>query len=450
MVDCSNFCFAKNKEFFDQTGVERVLTNKRFSGSASASSLTKVFLVSVSASLTIIVSILIFGVLNALSFGIVDSLSGGLPLEASVILGVSLVILMLSVLGIIYLKEGVSQKLFFRRFTLGLATEKDREQVCDLFDKSLHIKDSVKKSVLAIEERLICLSPELTAQAISKVHHYWPTDGKVEYLYRESADLGVKQRGERERMIILLGFLTRLELSELCSLLDGENVSLDPECCRVLYAKFIKMYPQLVAAEVAFFVWLKKAFPYQFQASAACFVSASEYRKSFFENLRAFVRRFGNKDIHNLFDRFSGLIPACLAVFQTFPHTQGMLVCPENEGWDWNFYCEKVCELCRETVFYGKAFGDAEVLRDFVRRGSKSLSFKQAPIQFSYGRWDRDFFDEPESLWDLGVLCKEDPELALRVEEGLCFLNRCGYLGGYFVEDLKEFERKVLGIKKDN
>ncbi|WP_213357903.1 hypothetical protein [Chlamydiifrater phoenicopteri] len=319
------------------------------------------------------------------------------------------------------------------------------------FQASRHIKKNFKDKIVDVSVQIKCLFPAKTAEAIAKERSQWPHTFKVEYLYRNQPEKGVEVRCRREWQFILLGFFSFEEIQALSSIYQ-EELKLSGATgvdLHLLYAKCLKVYPKLIAAEAAYLAWIREAFPYLSNASSSLFQDSDNYRRAFFDSFQ----QISSLELHGSsrrvlawLERFTGWIPACLSVFQTNPLSEGMLVCPQNIEWDWDFYCTKVAAFCRQTVFIKPAFGEASDLLDFVFNGTPEEQLYKQGFYFDYDE-GRDFFYLPVSLWKIGLFCDKDSELRDKVEEGLALLSESGVFGRLSLEDVQAMERKILGLR---
>ncbi|WP_213357902.1 hypothetical protein [Chlamydiifrater phoenicopteri] len=325
--------------------------------------------------------------------------------------------------------------------------------IVDNFRHASFIKEEFRELALDAPTLSRWLFPATMAKTISTEGVLWPFEAKVEALYEHNVGAGAYCRSQRELFFILLGFFSRNEFESINDIYQGEwrnSEQIDSHFYNRVYARCIKVHPKIVAAEAAYFFWIKQSFPYLGKITCSIF-SSSLYQSTFFSCVTDFVKNplYGGRDrVFYWIEKLSGWIPACLSVLQTDPLTKGILSCPEKVDWNWEFFCKKVSEFCREAVFYGRAFGDAQSLLDFVENGQHSSKFQEERLSFIYEESAHDFFELPNSLWDIGKLCESDSELMSKVEEGLDSLYDSGYVGNSPVEEMKEFERMILGVKR--
>ncbi|WP_246481890.1 cell envelope integrity protein TolA [Chlamydiifrater volucris] len=428
-----------------------------------------------------LICIVFSGVILSLpvAFGIVGSLSAksivwallGNSLTLTwgiVILASALIIFLTSIGGLVasskfawrlYLKKEVLEdryRILEVKKPVELSSEEKLRIEAD-FLASPHIKESVKKMELDILLKRACLRPSEAAKLISRVYILWPSQPKIESTYRKCPDVGASHRCRRELRFVFSGFFTRKEMLGLGDLLRKELAKgdiFDPKFCNSVYAECVKSFPALVAVEAAYFVWLRGAFSYLGRAKEAIFWNKN-YRREFLTELKFFSDKMDFR-ILDWFDRFSGLIPACMAVFSPnyLSHDEknlsstGVLVCPSTVNWDWNYYCKKVMEYSNQTLFLDREVGQAASLLEYAEHGLYSEIFRKQVITFDYTRTPVNFFDSPTELWEMGELCDKDPKLSSSIDEGLEKLRHCGYLGDQLIVEVQEFEKIILGMQK--
>ncbi|WP_213357910.1 hypothetical protein [Chlamydiifrater phoenicopteri] len=332
------------------------------------------------------------------------------------------------------------------------------EWVKESFRSCAYVKKEVREQEVGVLEQAKYVSPSFAAKEFARVTEFWPQGDKPEIQFKEG-DRAAEERSKRELMFILLGFLSFEQLEDINKMYQegrrgkvGDNVWLNE-----LYAKCIKKYPKLVAAEAAYFAWIKSSFPYLLVSSHAVFHERGNYRAAIFLYLDRFLRNSRgseNKKALSFLEKFAGFVPACFAVFQTAPWTMGLSVCPHDVGWDWSSYCRNVTEFCKWKVLEKRAFGDGEALRRFIEEEREEIVRGGSEIYLNgkdatFGRQvDCDFSEKPRALWDMASLCNKDKELREKIEEGLRALSGCGYLGEESVEEIQAFEKEILGLKE--
>ncbi|WP_213357916.1 hypothetical protein [Chlamydiifrater phoenicopteri] len=454
----------KGKILFEP--IEKIKTKIR-----SVNAIRVLFLVCILFSGAILSLPIAFGIVGSLSArSIVWALLGNsLTLTWGIIILVSsLMIFLASIRGLI-ISTRFMQRLFLKKEILekcykisdmkkpGELSLEEKLQIESDFFSSPNIKEAAKKIDWNISLKKACLKPADAAIAISRVHFLWPAQQKVELVYRNCPNAGAYERSRRELGFVFSGFFTRREMRSLRALLHRELANgdlLNLDFCNRVYAECIKAFPALVATEAAYFAWLRGAFSYLGRAEHAMFRDAS-YRKKFLLELKRFSEDKDHK-VLEWFDKFAGLIPACIAIFapnflaleERLFRSAGVLVCPTIVDWDWNLYCKKVMEYCDQTVFCNREFGQAASLLEYVELGGDSESFKRKDLVFDYTRSSTNFFYQPRCLWNMAPLCAEDPELALSIDDGLALLTRCGYLGRQSVAEIQKFEKVILGLRE--
>ncbi|WP_213318551.1 hypothetical protein [Chlamydiifrater volucris] len=321
-----------------------------------------------------------------------------------------------------------------------------RELIRESFLTSPYLKKESKRGItdIVLQERYI--SPELVSDVIEQSFDICFAQRKLEALHEEKGDIAVSGRSKRELSFILLGFLSLEELKEISRIYEEESRK-GVKNPSAVYAKCIEKYPQIVAAEAAYFSWLRHSFSYLSKADASIFKKSSVYRTEFFSVIKDFWGQTKACSTLLLLEKFSGWLPAVLSVFQE-DRSKGVSVCPKGVQWDWDSLCRKASDYFRYTLLHGESFGNANDLLDFTEKGSGSRKFRERRLQLKIRCSDQDFLSNPKPLWDLRSFCSKKSELSTKIEEGLAFLNDCGYLGEENVADLQDFERTILGLKK--
>ncbi|WP_213318560.1 hypothetical protein [Chlamydiifrater volucris] len=381
-------------------------------------------------------SMLIFGVVNTLS---------GITLEISFLLTVGVFGSLISIL--FKLSNSLA------RHVKGL-TEKGVE-----LQRSwrLYVKEDVLSQLTSPDEALKFQCPRQAIQHIieSTMPNYWNYGIGV----HPESSYGLKDgeflRAKREYPFVLLGFFSLKELKELeafCKVEMSLNKGGDSRFYNALYAKCIKKYPKIVAAEAAYLSWMQDAFPYQSNASYGIFLDAWRYRSALFARISSFIKYLpSGKNEKSLlfFESLSGLGAVCLSNFLLKPEDlESISSCKNDFLDDWSLFCRKTSEYCSKTIFYRHVYGDLKYFMEFLEKGGDSSFFKERADSFCYKKESKNFFKSPGSLWDMGSLCANDPELMTKIEEGLSYLDNCGYLGSQSTEEIKHFERVVLGTER--
>ncbi|WP_348660508.1 hypothetical protein [Chlamydiifrater volucris] len=263
----------------------------------------------------------------------------------------------------------------------------------------------------------------------------------------------IQLRCERELIRVLAGFLSIKELEEIAALHEEEKATSSSfgkiGFYNTLYAKCIKKNCKLVTAEAAYFSWIRCSFPYLAKDKDVMFRSRFYYRSVLFSKICFFVRQIkNNKEEAELLEKLSGWQIASMSKLDLHIRSLNLIAKYREQLSDWDFFCKKMSEYCAHTVFRKDAFGSLAGFLNYVQKGEDSDIFKEEEFEFSRDDVSESFFDAPEPLWDLSPLCEEDPELLGRIEEGLALLGNYGYLGEQTIEELQEFERIILGLKK--
>ncbi|WP_348660513.1 hypothetical protein [Chlamydiifrater volucris] len=386
----------------------------------------------------ILIPALVFGVVNALF---------GVPLNLSLLLTASIsgLLVALSAKGIFFLREKI-------KTTLEGGVAEQHKSWCPYVKASaLQTLDNYERPVfqdpLSVAKGII--------EAVAPKRWEYDTGVHPESTYERLED-GIYTRCRKELSFALLGFLTWRELQDLAVFCEKEKDgwrkqggSIDGGFYGVLYVKCIKKYPGLVAAEAAFFAWTKKAFPYLGNAKSASFSDIWCHRSSFFERAIFFVNNHRGEfaqRVVDFFDKLSGFGALSLSSFSLFPETLMVINSYQEKQWGWELFSEKAAEYCALSIRHKRAFGDLRCFTEFMEKGSAAGFLQEQPDPFVYEKTQKNFFISPGALWDMGVACEQDAELRDRIEEGLALLDTCGYLGEQSVEEIKHFERVVLGL----
>ncbi|WP_213357906.1 hypothetical protein [Chlamydiifrater phoenicopteri] len=402
----------------------------------------------------------------ALTFGI-----GGVvnALLSNIIVGPSLVVfvvvfsalLLISIFGMIFVDEQFVEFLTREEEVvvkeepeekLILLEEKKTEELPEEFQEEVlsecpYVKKGVW-NILEDFEKLYYQSPLACAEVIAGESVSWASFVQEEFLGQSRVEGAVSRRSQRELAFVFLGFLTWDELKGISNLWEAAEAKGTYDLDE-LYAKCIKKYPRIIAAEGAYFSWIGSSFPYLGNARSAIFQDAFKYKMSFFLRLSYFVKSCPeeSKKFVPLTRCLSGLAPACLASLE-LGHVSASDICKlrREKLWSWEFFCQKVSEFCRESVFYENTFGNWESFLKFVEEGSEVFS-SEKKFAFDYQREEENFFSTPLSLWDLFTICEEDGDLLDKIDEGLMALQEFGYLGNMTVGEIQNLELIILGLK---
>ncbi|WP_213357898.1 hypothetical protein [Chlamydiifrater phoenicopteri] len=325
----------------------------------------------------------------------------------------------------------------------------DREnKIRDSFLSSPNIKSFAKESITESHLQEKYLNPSLTSEIFSKETSLWFAEAKPEGCLEGEA--AVLRRCNRELPFVFLGFLSLQEMEGIKKIYEGE-LAKGNKNYNAIYANCIKSYPRIVAAEAAYMVWLHEAFNYLRRAGAATFRKSSVYKQSFFSSLCEFLEKAkgGDGRVLCLFEKFSGLVPACMALFQE-DSSKGTMFCPrEAASWSWDVFSRRVMEYSHYTICYGTSIGNGNDVWDFSSRKTSCSKWKEKFVELKLRNLaDTDFITSPKGLWDLKGLSSKDSDLSSKIEEGLRALNECGYLGERSVAELQDLERVILGLKK--
>ncbi len=297
------------------------------------------------------------------------------------------------------------------------------------------------------EEKKLYLDPLNVARVIAEEQNLWLSLTGTELFYRKDIGKAIRNRCSRELFYVSLGFLSLKELQEIDALYERCPTDSD---YRELYADCIKKYPQLVAAEAAFFMWIKESFPYLALAKDAVFRDADGYRKKFFSYRHAFLNPFFSKKeekVRHWLEKFTGWGPVCLASIQVRYRDQERLSdCDRRLNWD--SFCRSIPAFYRQAIFREGVSGRWECFLEFMDKGDQSSWLATQEEALDIPKEETNFFVSPKSLWDMKDLCANDAELAAKIEEGLAALHQAGYLGEWSVEEIQNFERGILGLKE--
>ncbi|WP_213318556.1 hypothetical protein [Chlamydiifrater volucris] len=307
---------------------------------------------------------------------------------------------------------------------------------------------------LSNEEKKKLTSPITLMEEIVSESPYWLSDFDVEVTKGKVAP---NFRCERELIFILLGFLSLEELVALGSYCKEEckKGSVGDVFYNSLYAQCIKRSPKIVAAEAAYLSWLKSSFSYLRHAGSSIVMTNGWYRSTLLIRISSCFSTFGGDGektsrVATALSRLSGWAPACLASMKLEVEALSRLKSyleGKKEYNNWEYFCRKVSDFCNKSVHYKNALGKMSCFVEFLEKGDQSSFLQERPFLFDFEKSDKDFFAFPRSLWDMSSLCEKDPELAIKIEEGLSHLSQCGYLGSQSVEELQEVESIVLGLK---
>ncbi len=299
------------------------------------------------------------------------------------------------------------------------------------------------------KERPFCSNPLSIAKAIARDQKVWLSLVKTESFYIRDVSKAVSHRCVREMAYVFLGFLSLSDLQDI-NAMEGSMMGRGDEEYNKLYAKCIKKYPQLVAAEVAYFMWIKAAYPYLAYASEAVFRDSKKYKREMFIRLHTFLGEFSSKKeekVRPWLERFVGWGPACLASFQLSYGAEQSLEVYEDK-WEWDLFCRKIPEFCRLSMLRKDACGEWTCFIEFMRKGNQSSWLTQEEFAFEIAKEEDNFFDAARPLWNMQELVDKDAELGAKIEEGLSLLSESGYLGDWSVEEMQDFERTLLGLRK--
>ncbi|WP_348664251.1 hypothetical protein [Chlamydiifrater volucris] len=335
-----------------------------------------------------------------------------------------------------------------------LWTSQIREVSLEEISHHPHVKPSMLGCLTDLE-REESKNPWLVLKCLASKKCYWPSSVHVESNCLD-ADFAVVQRCKRDWMFVLLGFLSWNEIADMALFCKTETDKERKETGQVslsfensLYARCIKRCPNVVAAEAAFFAWMKNSFSYTAKAYSSIFRNLCGYRSSILVRLETFVKSCPDNALEKvipILERFSGWGPVCLSNFVLDFKTLDSLPDDIVENIDWPTFCKKASDFCNKTVFLENSFGNLTRFKSFVQEDSLGL-FSVNKIPFVYKESAYDFFCSPMPLWDMKSLCNEDKELLNKIEEGLTALSNCGYLGEQSLEDIQNFERLVLGLQ---
>ncbi|WP_213318565.1 hypothetical protein [Chlamydiifrater volucris] len=408
------------------------------------------------------------GVVNAVVFGSGVLLLGGFSFETFLCCGVALFILTVSALGchfssvckkgLLLQREMVEDRLRgeFAESIVSEASERMDIRAEKLMGEGLeeaffscdYVKKDVKKRALESEDKRFLLHPLLISKTIAKQKFRWPLLFNVEGLFRDDIWFGVSYRCKTVLPLVFLGFFRYFEVEDVVCMYDKEIERLGEdsfEFYELLFAKCIRKYPQIVAAEAAYFSWLRNSYPHVFLDQSAPFRTALSYKRLFFTSLKDFVEEvstFRKRDAVLLLAKLSGWAPVSLASLDSEGFKEGI----EEQFVSWDTFCRRVSEFCYRSISYDNVYGDWDFFLDFVDRGYSSsfLLGKEAVLKFEEA--ETDFFDAPQMIWNMKKFCERDKELRAKIEEGLGMLSDCGYLGGIPIEELQVFERFILGL----
>ncbi|WP_213318555.1 hypothetical protein [Chlamydiifrater volucris] len=313
----------------------------------------------------------------------------------------------------------------------------------------LYVKESVWET-LSNEEKSRLSSPLSVIQEISSKKIAWPSVIHEEIV----GQLSDNQRCGRELSFILMGYFSMDEISEISEFCQEERGYIDPSeasSSDLLYAKCIKRWPRLVAVEATWICWLRSSFSYLGDAKEAIFKNKGEYKNFFFRWLKIAASPFKVNTVRvvaSILEKFSGAVPASLSVFCLDEINLRALKAymEENNCDNWDFFCRKVSEFCDQAVRYDPIFGSMFGFVSYLSQGKEEYFLQKQEPLFSYEKSDTNFFISPESLWDMQSMCNKDPELLAKIEEGLSYLYQSGYLGNESPEEVRSFEKVVLGL----
>ncbi|WP_348660516.1 hypothetical protein [Chlamydiifrater volucris] len=313
-----------------------------------------------------------------------------------------------------------------------------------------HLKSEVRK-MLSQFEREICSKPLLCMNFLAGDSSHWVTRVQKEASRDCRIESIVALRSRRELGFIFLGVFFREELVEIVRFYD--SIKEDGKLEEVLYAECIKLYPKIITAEALYFSWLRNSFPYLGNAQSAIFREAWRYKSSLFLRLSSFVNNWpsGEEKAGFLFEAFTGWIPACLSNFdmaKILSEQVSILGEKKLHEWDWRFFCKKVSEFCRCSIFHENIFGDWLSFMEFSDKGEAAEFFNKKTFSFNYEKTVDNFFLHPKAIWDMSSLCRKDSELLLKIEEGLSAVgDSYGYFGEQSIKEVQDFERVILGLK---
>ncbi|WP_213319082.1 hypothetical protein [Chlamydiifrater volucris] len=393
--------------------------------------------------------------------GIINALVTGVVINAPTVLlvGVFSSLLFLAILGLIFVEFQIENRL---RVSKEILYREKQEELClpiarepgDTIEAGVvptgcsYIKEDVWE-ILRDSERLYYQSPLSCIEGASGERISWLSSVQEEFLGKNRVDSAIARRCQRELAFILLGFLSWEELEGINNLWEqAEDHRFYSE--DKLYAECIKRYPNLVAAEGAYFAWIKQAFPYLSRAKSASFWDATRYRVSFFFHLNFFVKNCpeDSRRCFPILQCLSGWGPVCFSNFELGDiRRSNIRKLREKENWSWDFFCRKVSEFCRDAVFHEGGLGNWECFLEYVDYGVESSLSKKKKFSFFYEKADQGFFETPIPMWDLFSLCESDPMLVDKIDEGLSALENCGYLGEMSVKDIQDLEMTILGLK---
>ncbi|WP_213357913.1 hypothetical protein [Chlamydiifrater phoenicopteri] len=330
----------------------------------------------------------------------------------------------------------------------------EEEEGMFFFGDLYEIYKTAEYKISSLFEEVDASTPAVVARSASGNVFRW-----LLYVHLEARSTALRSisnielRCGREWICILLGFVSIKELEEIVEIYNQERSLVrveGSEFCNSLYAKCIKKCPKLITAEAAYFSWIKDAFPYLAKDESAVFRLKSLYRFSLFNKIRVFVDLISENEPEEmpLLEKMSGWQVAGLSKLYLDIRSLSLISKYKNQLSDWDHFCRHISEYCRHTVFRKKAYGSLSGFLNFVQKGMNSDIFKEEEFAFATNEEPTSFFDSPRPLWDMGTLYEEDPELRDSIEEGLALLSNYGYLGETSIEELQEFERVILGLKK--
>ncbi|WP_213357915.1 hypothetical protein [Chlamydiifrater phoenicopteri] len=394
---------------------------------------------------------------------------GSVPFEIFLCVGIALFISTVSALGCnfseacrrtLLLQKELLEEQRRTKLSISIASEDleptdlnieelEGDSLREAFLSCKYIKQDVRKYTSGSCEQRFLLRPLLVARTIARQKFRWPVLFNVESSFREDAWFATLYRCEATLPLVFLGFFRYFEIEEIVKMYDkevekgGEGSS---EFYEALFVKCIKRFPQTVAAEAAYFAWLKQSCPNTFFARSGSFRDSKIYQRAFFLSLKTFVEEvsfYRKRDSILLLAKFSGWAPVAIASLDSESFKEGA----EEYPVDWEMFCSNVSEFCSRSVLYEEIYGNWDFFLDFMDKGysSKFLLRKEFSL---LGEEETDFFEYPQIIWDLRRFYADDADLKVKIEVGLAMLAGCGYLGGVSVEDLQLFERCILGFGK--